>query len=261
MANTLSLEVFTNHQIPVKQNSKDHISKVSYILKNEKGKEELVLGMDHNVDLLKVHEHCKMQQFLDLMLELELFLTIMRPTRITQLSATLIDNVFISSILQRSFDSLILLEDTSDHMPSLVLMKQTKLRDKKPLRFKSCSLNEAKLEHIKNVLKIKDWNAMLRSDSVDDNFDKFCEVVSEMMDKFAPLKEMNISWRQKYIEPWMTNGIEKASNKCKKLYKDSLTEGAGENTKWLWQVINSIVGKTKHSGRIIAFITIEGMRT
>ena len=174
---------------------KDHISEVSYILKNEKGKKELVLGMDHNLDLLKAHEHHKMQQFLDLMLELELVLTIMRPTRITQSSATLIDNVFISSVLQRYFDSLILLEDTSDHMPSLVLMKQTKLRDKKPLRFKSHSLNEAKLEHIKNGLKIKDWNGMLRSDSVDENFYKFCGVVSEMMEKFTPLKEVNISWR------------------------------------------------------------------
>ena len=34
-----------------------------------------------------------------------------------------------------------------------------------------------------------------------------------------------------------------------------------KNTKRLWQVINSIVGKTKHSGRIIPFITIEGVRT
>ena len=174
---------------------KDHITEVLTILKNEKGNKELVLGMDHNLDLLKEHEHHKMQQFLDLMLELELTPTIMRPTRITQSSATLIDNMFISSVLQRPFDSLILLEDTSDHMPSLVLMKQTKLRDKKPLGFKSRSLNEVKLEHIKNDLKIKDWNGMLRNDSVDENFDQFCDVVSETMDKFTPLKEVNISWR------------------------------------------------------------------
>ena len=88
----------------------------------------------------------------------------------------------------------------------------------------------------------------------------------------------------------MTKGIEKVSNKCKKLYKDSLMEGAREeerkkytnyrntynklkrtsmeeyyttkckeyikNNKQLWQVINSIVGKSKHTGRIIPFITI-----
>ena len=112
---------------------KDHISELSYKLKQEKGKnQELVLGMDHNLDLLKGHEHHKTQHFLDLMLDLELFQTIMRPMRITQLTAMLIDNVFISNVLQRSFDWLILLEDMSDQMPSLVLMKQTKLRDKKP---------------------------------------------------------------------------------------------------------------------------------
>ena len=80
-------------------------------------------------------------------------------------------------------------------MPSLVLMKQTKLRDKTLFRFESHSLNEKKMEHIKNELKIKGWNGILRSNDVNENFDKFCEVVNETMDKFTPLKEVNISWR------------------------------------------------------------------
>ena len=50
-----------------------------------------------------------------------------------------------------------------------------------------------------------------------------------MMDKFVPIKEVKISWRRKYTEPWMTKGIEKASNKCKRLCKDSLQEGAGQD--------------------------------
>ena len=130
---------------------KDHITKVSHKLKQEKGNKELVLGMDYNLDLLKGHEHHRTQQFLDLILELELIPTITRPTRITQSTAMLIDNIFISGVLQRLFDSLIiLLEDTPDHMPTLVLMKQTKLRNKKPLCFESRSLNDVKLARIKN---------------------------------------------------------------------------------------------------------------
>ena len=34
-----------------------------------------------------------------------------------------------------------------------------------------------------------------------------------------------------------------------------------KNTKQLWQMINSIVSKTKHTGRIIPFITINGVKT
>ena len=149
--------------------------------------------MDHNLDVLKGHKHWKTQQFLNMMLNLELLPTITRPTRITQSSATLINNVFISSLLQRSFDSLILLEDTSDHMPSLLLMKQTKLRDKKPLCFESRSLTDVKLEEIKKDLKVIDWNGLLRSDDINENIDKLCTMLNNTMDKVAPIKNVRIS--------------------------------------------------------------------
>ena len=59
--------------------------------------------------------------------------TITCPTRIVQTSATLIDNIFVSSKLYQSFDSAIILSNISDHLPSLVLLKQTKLLNKDPL--------------------------------------------------------------------------------------------------------------------------------
>ena len=34
-----------------------------------------------------------------------------------------------------------------------------------------------------------------------------------------------------------------------------------KDTRQLWQVINTIVCKTKHTGRVIPFITIDGMKT
>ena len=98
--------------------------------------------------------------------------------RITNTTATLIDNVFISGVLQHNFDSLILLEDISDHLPTVVLMKQTKMRDKTSLNFETRSLNESKLSHIKDNLKSKDWNGVLRSSDCNENFDTFCNVLS-----------------------------------------------------------------------------------
>ena len=40
------------------------------------------------------------------------------------MSATLVDKKFISDKLQCNFDSAILLEDISDHLPSITLLKQ-----------------------------------------------------------------------------------------------------------------------------------------
>ena len=95
---------------------KTHLMGVCSKIKQEKYNKELVIGMDHNMDLLKGHEHLRTQQFLDILLDSDLIPTITRPTRITNTSATLIDNVFISRMLQQSFDSMILIEDIIYHL-------------------------------------------------------------------------------------------------------------------------------------------------
>ena len=80
---------------------------------------ELILGMYHNMDLLKSEAHSPTKNFLETLHDENLFPAIKRPSRITQTSATLIDNVFLSEILYRQIDSTLLLRDISDHLPSL----------------------------------------------------------------------------------------------------------------------------------------------
>ena len=55
---------------------------------------------------------------------------------------------------------MILIEEISDHLPSVVLMKQTKLRNKDPLHFKSRKLTADKIKCIKDDFKKKrlEWN-------------------------------------------------------------------------------------------------------
>ena len=81
---------------------------------------EIILGMDHNLNLLKTQIHKNTQEFMDINFDNNLFPCITRPTRITKSTATLIDNVFISQHLHKSFDSCIVIHDISDHMPSIV---------------------------------------------------------------------------------------------------------------------------------------------
>ena len=48
--------------------------------------------------------------------------TISKPTRVTTKSATLNDNLFVSTKLQQNLESLIILDDLSDHMPCMVTL-------------------------------------------------------------------------------------------------------------------------------------------
>ena len=61
---------------------------------------EIIIGLDHNLDLLKSHLSQPTNEFMELNLDRELIPCITKPTRITNNSATLIDNILISRSLQ-----------------------------------------------------------------------------------------------------------------------------------------------------------------
>lgn len=100
---------------------KDFNEQYQYMIKqlNKENKKE-ILGMVHNLDLLKAMVHKDTQDFLDINLNENLLPCITHPTHITKTMANLIDNVFISHNLHTSFDSCVLVHDISDHMLSLV---------------------------------------------------------------------------------------------------------------------------------------------
>ena len=67
--------------------------------------------MDHNLDLLKSASHAPMQKIMDIVDDLDLLPTITCPTRITQRSATLIDNILISEQLHKTYELAVILND------------------------------------------------------------------------------------------------------------------------------------------------------
>ena len=97
METFLQLAVYTEHAKGIME----HIEVVNKT--NTKTKNELIIGMDQNLDLLKSEDHQITGKFL------KLWPIIMRPTRITQQTATLIDNIYISKNLECSFDLIIIM--------------------------------------------------------------------------------------------------------------------------------------------------------
>ena len=204
-------------------------------------------------------------------------------------------DIYISSNLQCSFNSLILIEDISDHLPTVPLLKQTKRRDKTPIEYTSWKLNNDKIKNINNRLSQKDWNGILNSDDVNVNFDVLYPVLEETMDAEAPIQTVRISGKRRFQEPWLTTGIETASQKNHSLYKKTLRKDCNPddmykykqhrnilnhlhcttktnyynakckeyctNIKTLWKLINQTIGKCKSGGSIIPFITVDSLKT
>ena len=273
----------------------ESILKIKHQLMSDKEKKEIIIGMDHNFDLLKTTDHKRTQYFLDTLLNKELFPTITRPTRITHHSATLIDNIFVSTNLHKKYESAVLLNDMSDHLPILTLLRQTKLKNNTPLIFESRNLNDKITNSIKLELDRTNWDEKLSRLDCNENFNTFTTFLDTIMEKHSPLKKIRISSKRIYIEPWMSRGLEISSKKKDILYKKTLkadctsdciakykyyrnlynktkrnmknlyyTNRISENiknTKKLWGIINEILKKQKRRGTIITHININGVKT
>ena len=86
----------------------------------EAGKAKLsVIAGDFNLDLLKVKNHPPTQEFLNSLLSHSYLPAISHPTRLSEFSSTLIDNIFICGDTI-NLTSSIIFSDISDHLPIAV---------------------------------------------------------------------------------------------------------------------------------------------
>ena len=108
--------------------------------------------MDHNMNLLNGASHPPTHKFMKDLSSLNLLPTITRPTQITHHSATLIDNIFVMEALHQNFESMILINDMSDHLPVLAMLKQTRLLNTDQATFESRCLNDNNLKAVNNKL-------------------------------------------------------------------------------------------------------------
>src|SRR6266516_1517540 len=83
------------------------------------GKKKIVLAADWNINFLLTNSNPKIDQFVTNMESLFLIPTITVPTRITERTATLLDNIFINCP-QYDYLTRVIYFDISDHLPVLI---------------------------------------------------------------------------------------------------------------------------------------------
>ena len=98
---------------------------------------DVVIGLDHNLDFLKSEKHSETSHFISTVLENSLLPCITRPTRVTHSSATLIDNLLVSCNLAMSQHSAVIVHDISDHFPSITILEGVKLKKWEKSKIKS----------------------------------------------------------------------------------------------------------------------------
>ena len=92
--------------------------------KLSKQNREIILAIDHNLDLLKCNTHSGTQSFLEYNISKNVYPCITKLTQVTHMRATLIDNIFCSEKLHCSKSSYIIQDDMSDHYPCLAIFPE-----------------------------------------------------------------------------------------------------------------------------------------
>ena len=168
---------------------------------------EVIIGLDHNLDLLKSHLNQATNDFIDMNLDSEMIPCITKPTRITKTSATLIDNVMISKALQRNYDSFVVLEDISDHFACLVVLQDQKKSIRGPRYITTRNLDDNKITEIISVLQQINWTETLNDYDANQGFDHFHSFLINTIDKVAPESVAKINQKKTAKDPWVSKGI------------------------------------------------------
>ena len=187
-------------------------------ISSEKNK-EVILGMDHNLDLLKQASHKMTQTFIEHTLDHSLLPVITKPTRISKTSATLIDNIIISDKLQLNYTSNILISNLSDHLPCYVEIKEFYAGKKEANKIKKRKLNNQNLNKIKLEIGSISWESLLCDLGASESFATVHNKIKEIIDKIAPEYEVNIR-RNRINKPWISKSIANSIRKINSYLKN-----------------------------------------
>ena len=161
-----------------------------------KGPNVAICG-DHNIDLLKATTHSYMQSFLEQCMESNIP-SITKPTRITHSSASLIDNIFLSSCIYDCSHSWIVIEDTSDHLPCLTSIEGLTVDTGAEQFVVKRSLYKKNIGKIQTNLDAINWLHILDDKDCETSLNLFLGTLLETIEQYTPEKKVK---RKKSVQP------------------------------------------------------------
>lgn len=192
--------------------------------KINKEKKYCILMGDFNIDLLKYDSHTDTEDFINTLGSFSFQPHILKPTRITNHSATLIDNIYFNSLEHQAVSGSIL-SDISDHLPIFLIINRLKVTmNKLPIYKRDYSKFDK--EALISDLDAINWHEVLSSnnDIIDVNtlFQSFYSKVNNCINRHAPIRKLSRKETKHMCKPWITPGIKTSIKIKNKLYKKYL---------------------------------------
>jgi len=186
----------------------------------------IILLGDLNLDLLKYSQIRQVTDYADLLFSHGFLQMIMKPTRLTTNSATLIDHVVTNN--PEIVDSAILISDLSDHFPVLCFMKTlSKNLPHSEIKFRNFSTENT--EKFKAQLRNLNWEFLQTIQNTQEAYNHFSDTFFMLFDLFFPLKSKKINKNFDSINPWFTRGLIVSRSRKNFLHKNMLKNPSEQN--------------------------------
>ena len=197
----------------------------------------------------------------------------------------------IIKVVPSLLNSGLIISDMSDHLPTVIKLSNGKQDIKHQQTVTYRKINEENIRLINEDLKGYNWEEILETTGTDETFQILHETLIMSMNKHMPLETKKLTKKDTCNEPWITKGIEKCINKQRQLYKKSIGNKATDKdhkkykeyrgmlqkvkrkaimdyyqekctkykneTRKLWNVINTITGKKFNRDTMIESLKIE----
>ena len=176
-------------------------------LSHEQNKKIFIMG-DFNVDLLKSNNNKESSTFLDIFESNNLIPQILLPTRLTNRSKTLIDNIFSNSIETDNVSGNLTCT-VSDHLPQFLIVNNSSKQIPKDHNITTRNMRNFNQENFLSDLQDLDWDDMLdiQKGDVDYSMSRFLSAFNDKLNQHAPLKKANKKELKHQQKPWITKGI------------------------------------------------------
>ena len=208
---------------------------------------------DFNIDLIKNESDSNVSEYFNHLSSNHLLPHISIPTRITDRSKTLIDNIFSNSIAENLSGNLT--TSISDHLPQFVILplseKLAKPEKNNTYKRNFKNINKDQLIHDFSAI---DWQNTLNLDRNDSNysFNMFLENINNrILNNHAPFRKISNRNFKRQQKPWITRGILTSIKKRNNLFSKFKEAKSNLAKSSLQQLIkkyrNSIVALTRLS--------------
>jgi hypothetical protein len=160
---------------------------------------------DFNLDVLKYRSIRNVADYVDLLFSFGFLQVMLKPTRCTTHSASLIDHIVTNSN-SCSHESVLLISKLSDHFPIIYFSDSNKpLRKNKFTEFRDFS--DTNFLRFNEALRNVDWNDLYDFENVEHAYSVFSDRFFFFYNLYFPVQQKIINKNNTGVNPWMTKGL------------------------------------------------------